>query len=244
MRNMIESTKGGGPVAVRPLLPRPAALPPPGPSARWESLPELCATAGAALEKCRRLGRQCSAGSDYVVTDADGAAITPDPDGGGGGVGGGAGAAIADFEDDPRAAIVDFEDDPRAAIAFRGGEAAGLRRLDEYCTEQGVGRYKATRNGMVGKDYSTKFSPWLAVGAVSARQVYWRVAEFEQARPEGQTVDTYWVVFELMFRDFFKVMSQPRSRVQCSETCAGESRRRKEPQLPKRRVSSSFKPHV
>lgn len=32
--------------------------------------------------------------------------------------------------------------------------------------------YKETRNGMIGPDYSTKFSPWLASGSLSPRYVY------------------------------------------------------------------------
>lgn len=32
--------------------------------------------------------------------------------------------------------------------------------------------YKETRNGMLGADYSTKFSPWLASGSLSPRFIY------------------------------------------------------------------------
>lgn len=32
--------------------------------------------------------------------------------------------------------------------------------------------YKETRNGMLGPDYSTKFSPWLASGSLSPRYIY------------------------------------------------------------------------
>lgn len=32
--------------------------------------------------------------------------------------------------------------------------------------------YKETRNGMLGADYSTKFSPWLAHGCISARIIH------------------------------------------------------------------------
>ncbi|KAM7490681.1 hypothetical protein LguiA_033602 [Lonicera macranthoides] len=33
-------------------------------------------------------------------------------------------------------------------------------------------KYKETRNGMLGPDYSTKFSPWLASGSLSPRFIY------------------------------------------------------------------------
>jgi hypothetical protein len=32
--------------------------------------------------------------------------------------------------------------------------------------------YKETRNGMLGADYSTKFSPWLAHGCVTPRTIH------------------------------------------------------------------------
>ena len=65
--------------------------------------------------------------------------------------------------------------------------------------------YKKTRNGLIGKDYSTKFSPWLANGSLSARTIYWKIREFETEFGANQS--TYWVVFELMWRDYFKYIS-------------------------------------
>lgn len=38
--------------------------------------------------------------------------------------------------------------------------------------------YKMTRNGMLGSDYSTKFSPWLASGSLSPRLIYEEVVVF------------------------------------------------------------------
>ena len=35
--------------------------------------------------------------------------------------------------------------------------------------------YKETRNGMIGADYSSKLSPWLASGCLSAVHVYWEI---------------------------------------------------------------------
>ena len=36
-----------------------------------------------------------------------------------------------------------------------------------------------TRNGLVGKDYSSKFSAWLSNGSLSAREIYWQVKDYE-----------------------------------------------------------------
>ena len=55
---------------------------------------------------------------------------------------------------------------------FKGGENAALGRIHEYFwkTDQ-LKVYKETRNGMLGPDYSTKFSPWLASGSLSPRYI-------------------------------------------------------------------------
>ena len=42
--------------------------------------------------------------------------------------------------------------------------------------------YKETRNGMVGADYSSKFSPWLAHGCLSPRYIYQEVRRYEKER--------------------------------------------------------------
>ena len=55
--------------------------------------------------------------------------------------------------------------DERAVLPFRGGETAALTRLNEYFWKQDRLRtYLDTRNGLLGADYSTKFSPWLSTG--------------------------------------------------------------------------------
>ena len=65
-----------------------------------------------------------------------------------------------------------------------------------------VATYKATRNGLVGTDYSTKFSPWLANGTLSPRAIYWEIKKYEKQRTANDS--TYWVIFELIWRDFFR----------------------------------------
>jgi deoxyribodipyrimidine photo-lyase len=53
--------------------------------------------------------------------------------------------------------------------------------------------------------YSTKLSPWLALGCVSARTIAAEVRAYEAGSPGGANESTYWVLFELLWRDFFKV---------------------------------------
>lgn len=64
----------------------------------------------------------------------------------------------------------------QAAIAFKGGETAALQRLKHYLWDSGcISEYFNTRNGMLGPDYSTKFSPWLAHGCISPRTIHHEV---------------------------------------------------------------------
>ena len=65
----------------------------------------------------------------------------------------------------------------QAAIAFKGGETAALQRLKHYLWDTGcISDYFNTRNGMLGPDYSTKFSPWLAHGCISPRTIHHEVS--------------------------------------------------------------------
>lgn len=99
-----------------------------------------------------------------------------------------------------------FEKDHRSAFPWEGGSTAAWERLDHYFwdTEQ-LQYYKKTRNGLLGIDYSSKFSAWLAIGCISAREIYWEVMHFEDTVKKNQ--DTYWLIFELIWRDFFKYVS-------------------------------------
>jgi deoxyribodipyrimidine photo-lyase len=99
--------------------------------------------------------------------------------------------------------ITEPEHDDRAVLRFQGGESAGLARLRHYIWEADcLKSYKQTRNGMVGADYSSKLSAWLAMGCLSPRQVYESVQQYETERVQNNS--TYWLVFELLWRDYFR----------------------------------------
>ena len=99
-----------------------------------------------------------------------------------------------------------FVPDFRSAFPWSGGEDTAWQRLHSYFWDtKKLGYYKKTRNGLVGTDYSSKFSPWLANGSISARQIYWEVKRFEKEVKKNQ--DTYWLIFELIWRDYFKHIS-------------------------------------
>ena len=66
----------------------------------------------------------------------------------------------------------DIQRDPRAVLDFNGTEHHGLERVNHYLWQtRSIESYKKTRNGLIGADYSTKFSPWLSTGALSPRWV-------------------------------------------------------------------------
>lgn len=95
-----------------------------------------------------------------------------------------------------------IEKDERSAYPFKGGAGAAKERLNYYLWEsKAVAEYKKTRNGMIGTDYSTKFSAFLALGNLSPSQIYFAVRDFEENEVENES--TYWVIFELLWREFF-----------------------------------------
>jgi len=95
--------------------------------------------------------------------------------------------------------------DERSAMKFKGGETEALKRLKEYFWEKhAVKNYKQTRNGLIGADYSTKFSAWIAMGCLSPREVYWEIKNYEKLNGAGDS--TYSLYLELLWRDYFRFM--------------------------------------
>jgi len=85
---------------------------------------------------------------------------------------------------------------------LEGGETLALERLQYYTFKSELlTGYRWTRNRSEGLDYSSKFSPYLALGCISPREVYETVKEYEQMITKNQS--TWWLVFELVWRDYF-----------------------------------------
>ena len=97
--------------------------------------------------------------------------------------------------------------DARGVLGFEGGEKSAWNRLNHYFWDrQHLSSYKNTRNGLLGADYSSKFSPWLAAGCISARQIYHEVKRYERQIKKNSS--TYWLVFELIWRDYFRFVAK------------------------------------
>lgn len=92
--------------------------------------------------------------------------------------------------------------DTRTSIPWEGGTESGHARIDQYFWQtDGIATYKETRNGLMGEAFSSKLSPWLSAGSLSAREVYAALRRYERER--GANESTYWLVFELLWRDYF-----------------------------------------
>lgn len=100
----------------------------------------------------------------------------------------------------------EFTSDANSAFPFFGGENQALKRIENYFFEtKNLSKYKKTRNGLIGSDYSSKLSAWLANGSISPRTIYWKIKQYETEIEANE--DTYWLVFELIWRDYFKYIS-------------------------------------
>ena len=100
--------------------------------------------------------------------------------------------------------VNDAIDSRGVSMEFVGGEMAAKARVQDYIWTQDLLRiYFDTRNGMLGANYSTKLSPWLAHGCISPRYIAQECRRYEQERGI-QNKSTYWVVFELLWRDYCK----------------------------------------
>jgi deoxyribodipyrimidine photo-lyase len=97
--------------------------------------------------------------------------------------------------------------DSRRAIHFIGGESEAQKRLQHYFYEtKAISKYKETRNGLIGANYSSKFSAWLSMGCISPVTIHDELKKYELLH--GSSESTYWLVFELLWRDYFYFVLQ------------------------------------
>jgi deoxyribodipyrimidine photo-lyase len=92
---------------------------------------------------------------------------------------------------------------PETHPQITGGESEGLKRLKHYIWEtRSIDSYKQTRNGMIHWDDSSKLSPWLSVGSLSAKFIFSEIKKYELMYQANES--TYWLFFELLWRDYFR----------------------------------------
>lgn len=119
-----------------------------------------------------------------------------------------------------------FKDEPpsipagtESAHPFRGGSKTGHARIDHLIESASMTHYKDTRNGLLGTDFSTKLSAWLALGCITARQIHHDLVAFEDGTGggewkgvrgygKGENKGTAAVRFELLWRDYMRLCTR------------------------------------
>lgn len=119
---------------------------------------------------------------------------------------------------------MEFSDMPKmppgtqSAHPFHGGSKAGHERVRHLIESGAMTSYNDTRNGLLGLDFSTKLSAWLALGCMTARQVHWMLIDFEDGKTDfgkdtegygkGENKGTAGVRFELLWRDYMRLCTR------------------------------------
>jgi len=80
-------------------------------------------------------------------------------------------------------------------------EAAAHHRFSQYL-QQHLSHYKLSRNQLIGADFASFLSIPLSRGTLSARQAWQLVQHYEQQY--GQNESSYWLRFELLWREYFR----------------------------------------
>ncbi|KAL9624727.1 MAG: hypothetical protein Q9160_001081 [Pyrenula sp. 1 TL-2023] len=118
-----------------------------------------------------------------------------------------------------------FPHPTKSAHAFPGGSSGAISRLKHLLVSGAAASYKDTRNGLLGDDFSTKLSAYLALGCISARQIHADLVAFEDGSNEhpqssawkskkgngfgaGENKGTAGVRFELLWRDYMRLCTR------------------------------------
>ncbi|KAK2649491.1 hypothetical protein Ddye_016980 [Dipteronia dyeriana] len=115
------------------------------------------------------------------------------------------------------------QDGKSGAISMVGGETEALQRLKKFAAECQAQPPKGTKEGsqdsIYGANFSCKISPWLAMGCISPRSMFDEIkktatktvfASSNRNVGGSGSSDTgmNWLMFELMWRDFFRFITK------------------------------------
>ncbi|KAK1982549.1 DASH family cryptochrome [Colletotrichum cereale] len=114
------------------------------------------------------------------------------------------------FAEEPK-----FPENAQSVHPFKGGEDFAIERLDHLTMTGSMSSYKDTRNGMLGVDFSTKLSAYLALGCLTSRQIHEALVRYEDGQDDkfketpgygkGENDGTKAVRFELLWRDYMRL---------------------------------------
>lgn len=116
-------------------------------------------------------------------------------------------AVSAQFYADPSLVVdttaLDFISRYHQPTAALFNEAAALERLMQFIwQQQAVRHYKQSRDALDGEWNSSLWSFYLANGTLSPCYAWQQVLEFEQQQVANES--TYWLRFELLWREYFR----------------------------------------
>ncbi|KAI9892420.1 MAG: hypothetical protein M1814_001377 [Vezdaea aestivalis] len=111
-----------------------------------------------------------------------------------------------------------FPSTTSSAHPFTGGSTAAQARLHHLLLSGSMTSYKDTRNGLLGTDFSTKLSAYLALGSLTARQIHHALMDFEDGKASaletapgyglGESKGSAAVRFELLWRDYMHLCAR------------------------------------
>ncbi|KAI1374914.1 cryptochrome [Hypoxylon crocopeplum] len=111
-----------------------------------------------------------------------------------------------------------FPEGAKSAHPFRGGEDSAHTRLNYLIKSGSAYSYKSSRNGLLGSDFSTKLSAYLAQGCITARQVHDQLVGYEDGKDDslagsqgygdGEDEGTKAIRFELLWRDYMRLCTR------------------------------------
>ncbi|KAL9261535.1 Blue-light photoreceptor PHR2-like protein, partial [Drosera capensis] len=124
--------------------------------------------------------------------------------------------------------LVDLGLNPSAAVgqdaksaanaAMVGGETEALQRLQKFAAECRAQPPKGSKEGgdsIYGANFSCKISPWLAMGCLSPRYMFdeikktaSRAVSASANAKDGDAAGMNWLMFELLWRDFFRFITK------------------------------------
>jgi deoxyribodipyrimidine photo-lyase len=96
------------------------------------------------------------------------------------------------------------EDDDRTSVPLKGGPRQARKRLERYIEIGGIDAYADRRNEMHGRDYSSKLSPYLAIGNLDPGQVHHRLERYLEETEDPDEYAVGKLQFELLWREFFR----------------------------------------
>jgi cryptochrome len=116
----------------------------------------------------------------------------------------------------------------KSAHPLVGGESSAINRLKYLVTSGAIGKYKETRNGLLGVDFSTKLAAYFVIGCLTARFAHAIMVILEDGEEfdgndeqelleefrlapgfgKGEDEGTAGVRFELLWRDYMRLCAR------------------------------------